>query len=225
MARYGRNRLKASRAAVLYIDNDYGADIAKVFVETLTADGGAVVYNRKFGEGQREFGGFITDLLKSKAEFLFLVGHTQEMADLLRTKGRIERGEGAKHMPVLGTDGMYDDTFLQQAGDTAEGIVLASAGFNPQSIDPAVKKFVAAFQARYKKVPNLWSASSYDAVRLIVEAIRRGGVSADAIRTNLHQIQNYPGATGPNSFDETGGIVGKSVFTFVVHQGKFEQLQ
>jgi branched-chain amino acid transport system substrate-binding protein len=224
MARYGKNELKAGRAAVLNIENAYGRDLAKTFVDTFTADGGTIVYNHQFSEGQREFGGFIADLLRSKAQFLFLVGHTQEMADLLRTKDRIEKSQGRARLPVLGTDGMYDDTFLKQAGGAAEGIVLASAGFNPQSGDPIVQKFVAAFQAKFGRAPNLWSAGAYDALRVLAEAIRNGGTKPDGIRESLFQIRNFPGATGMNTIDKTGGTEGKPVYMFVIRNGKFEQI-
>lgn len=225
MARYGKNELKASRAAVLNIENAYGRDLAKTFVDTFTADGGTIVYNHQFAEGQREFGGFLANLQKSNAQFLFLVGHTQEMADLLRTKDRIEKSEGRQRLPVLGTDGMYDDTFVKQAGPAAEGIVLASAGFNPQSGDPTVTKFVVAFQSKYGRAPNLWSAGAYDAVRVIAEAIRNGGPTPDGIRSSLFQIRDFPGATGMNTIDQTGGTTGKAVYIFAIRQGKFEQIR
>ena len=224
MAKYGRSELKASRAAVLSIDNAYGRDLAKTFIDTLTKLGGTIAYNRQFSEGQTEFGGFVTELLNSRAQFLFLVGHTQEMADFLRTKARIEKREGHTTLPVLGTDGMYDDTFLKQAGPTADGIVLASAGFNPQSPEPAVRDFVTAFQAKYGHDPNLWSAAAYDAVRVTTEAIRIGGPTPDGIRKSIFQIKNSPGATGPNTFDATGGTTGKRVYMFVIRNGKFEPI-
>ncbi len=224
MARYGKNELKASRAAVLNIENAYGRDLAKTFVDTFTRDGGTIVYSHQFAEGQREFGGFVTQLLKSNAQFLFLVGHTQEMADLLRAKARIERSLGRPRLPVLGTDGMYDDSFLEQAGEAAEGIVLASAGFNPQSSDPVVRKFVSAFQTKFAKTPNLWSAGGYDAVHVLAEAIRHGGPKPEAIRESLFTVRGFAGATGTNTIDKTGGTEGKPVYVFVIRGGKFIQL-
>ena len=222
MARYGRDQLKSNRAAILSIDNDYGRDLNKTFVESFSSSGGSIVFNRQFSEGQKEFSGLLTDLAKSNAQFLFLVGHTQEMADLLRTKERIEKKTG-RVLPVLGTDGMYDETFIKQVGPSSEGIVLASAGFNPESEEPAVKRFVTLFRAKYGKTPSLWSASSYDAILLIAEAIRRGGPAAEAIRTNLLQVR-VPGATGLNYFDSTGGISGKEVYVFIIRSGHFARV-
>jgi branched-chain amino acid transport system substrate-binding protein len=224
MAQYGRLALKAQRAAVLNIQNAYGRDLAKSFVEHFLNAGGSVVYNREFSEGQTEFGGFVTELLRSGAEFLFLVGHTQEMADFLRTKDRIEKRDRRARLPVLGTDGMYDETFLKQAGPAAEGIILASAGFNPLSDDKAVRDFVKAFRAKFGRSPNLWSAAAYDAVLVVAEAIRIGGAAPEGIRNGLLRMNVVHGATGPNSFDRTGGTTGKQIYTFRIHDGKFEPL-
>jgi branched-chain amino acid transport system substrate-binding protein len=224
MARYGRGVLHADRAAVLMIQNAYGQDLGQTFIESFTRAGGKIVYQRRFVEGEKEFGGFINDLLDSNAQFLFLVGHTQEMVDLLRTKYRKERDRRVQALPVLGTDGMYDDTFVQDAGPAAEGVVLASAGFNPQSNDPAVQRFVTAYRARYNRNPNLWAAGAYDSVLVIADAIRRGGNSPEAMRVALTQTRNLPGATGMNTIDGTNGMAGKPVYTFVVKQGSFQPL-
>ncbi|MCP4677638.1 MAG: ABC transporter substrate-binding protein [Deltaproteobacteria bacterium] len=223
MADYARDELKATKGAVLYIQNDYGQDLANTFVGRFEETGGKVVYNRFFVEGTREFGGFINQLLDSGAEHLFLAGHTQEMVDILRTKQGTERRRNVRPLPVLGTDGMYDDSFLEQAGDAADGIVLASAGFDPQANDPVVRSFVSAFQERFGREPNLWSAGGYDAVLVLAEAIRSGGPSAAGIQGGLKQIQGLSGATGINTVDETGGMSGKEVHTFVVRGGRFER--
>jgi branched-chain amino acid transport system substrate-binding protein len=224
MAQYGRVTLKAERAAVLNIQNAYGRDLAKTFVDHFVNSGGKIAYKREFAEGQREFGGFVAELLNSGSQFIFLVGHTQEMADFLRTKDRVEKRDGRKPLPVLGTDGMYDETFLKQAGSAAEGIVLASAGFNPLSDDPTVRHFVTAFQSRFGKAPNLWSAAAYDAVRVVAEAVRLGGATPEGIRDGLIRMKGVQGATGMNRFDNTGGTSGKPVYTFVIRNGRFVQL-
>jgi hypothetical protein len=59
---------------------------------------------------------------------------------------------------------------------------------------------------------------------VLAEAIRDGGPKPDGIRDSLFQIRNFPGVTGTNTIDKTGGTEGKPVYVFAIRHGKFEQI-
>jgi branched-chain amino acid transport system substrate-binding protein len=61
---------------------------------------------------------------------------------------------------------------------------------------------VDAFQAKFGMVPSKFSAHAYDAVSMIVAAIKRAG-SADRakVRDALAETKKFPGVTGDITID------------------------
>jgi branched-chain amino acid transport system substrate-binding protein len=65
--------------------------------------------------------------------------------------------------------------------------------------------FQTEFMARFSRPPSLEAAYTYDATNLVIEAIRRGGLSRQAIQKTLAQMNGYPGVTGVIQWDTGGG--------------------
>lgn len=67
-----------------------------------------------------------------------------------------------------------DGTTLPSLGDTAVGTV--SAAMYDASLDtPENRKFVAAFEAKYKRTPSLYAAAGYDAANVLDLGLRKAG--------------------------------------------------
>jgi branched-chain amino acid transport system substrate-binding protein len=219
IANYALNTLKLKKAAAIYIDNDYGEDLVKQFVQDFSKGGGAVVVQQKFKEGEKEFGPLLTTIQNAEPDLIFLAGHTKEMADFLKQKD-----QKAIKLPVLGTDGMNDEKLVEYAGKSAEGIVFAAVGFNPESQEPIIRDFVQKYRARFGRAPSAWAAAGYDTVRVVAHAVEKAGTSPDEIRRFLASLKNFPGVTGPQTFDEYRSPVGKPTFIYTIRDGAFVQL-
>ena len=90
---------------------------------------------------------------------------------------------------------------------------------------PAVRRFVAAFEARYHAVPREDAALAYDATRLLAEAARKGGTSRRDIRayvTSLDQGHSFAGVTGALRFLPDGYPVGQPFVMTRIHHGAYE---
>lgn len=67
-----------------------------------------------------------------------------------------------------------DGTTLPSLRDAAAGVV--SGGMYDAALDnPENRKFVAAFEAKYKRTPSLYAATGYDAANLLDIALRKAG--------------------------------------------------
>lgn len=80
-----------------------------------------------------------------------------------------------------------DGSTLPALKELAVGAITASS-YSPDLDNPQSKQFVAAFQSKYKRLPSLYAAQSYDAANLIDSALQKtkGNVSdKDALRTAL----------------------------------------
>lgn len=125
-------------------------------------------------------------------------------------------------VPFLGGDGLASSELWKIGGPAAEGTYVISY-FHPSDQRPEVVRFKADFQKRYGRDPDVWAAQSYDALKVLAHAIAQAGSTDPAkIADALHQVKDWPGVTGPHTFDEKGDVVGKKAVITVVKNAAFE---
>ena len=104
-------------------------------------------------------------------------------------------------IPMLSTS-TVDGTTLPALKDLALGAVTGSP-YSPDLDNPQNKKFVADFQAKYKRLPSLYAAQSYDAAMLLNSALTKTGGKTDnkeALRAAL-KAADFKSVTGPFKFN------------------------
>lgn len=104
-------------------------------------------------------------------------------------------------IPMLSTS-TVDGTTLPALKDLALGAVTGSP-YSPDLDNPQNKKFVADFQAKYKRTPSLYAAQSYDAAMLLNSALTKTGGKVDnkeALRTAL-KAADFKSVAGPFKFN------------------------
>nr|WP_246574452.1 ABC transporter substrate-binding protein [Chelatococcus asaccharovorans] len=105
-------------------------------------------------------------------------------------------------IPLYSLDALTDPLTLPALGASGLGIV-STATWNPELDNPANKRFVAAFKAKYGRVPASYAQAHYDAVMLLDGAIRqRGGdiSDTDAFRQALREAR-FDSVRGPFAFN------------------------
>jgi branched-chain amino acid transport system substrate-binding protein len=70
-----------------------------------------------------------------------------------------------------------DGTTLPSLGETALG-AIGAAMYDASLDSPENRKFVAAFEAKYKRTPSLYAAASYDAANLLDLGLHKAGGDA-----------------------------------------------
>ena len=122
-------------------------------------------------------------------------------------------------MPVFGADGMTAPEFIKMAGSAAEGTIVTYP-FDDTRNDPVTKRFLAAFAQKYGQPPDSFAAHAYDAVYMMARAIKLGGLNKAKIRDALAATRDFPGVTGPISFNEYNDDVREVIFARV-ESGRF----
>jgi branched-chain amino acid transport system substrate-binding protein len=96
--------------------------------------------------------------------------------------------------------------FRELAGNAADGIhfplLAATCGGTPTDADAA--RFTEAFLAARGHPPDDAALLTYDAARLLLEAIHRAGPNRDRVRAALAALSPWPGIAGVIHFDGTG---------------------
>jgi hypothetical protein len=88
--------------------------------------------------------------------------------------------------PVFGASSLYSDQLIALAGTAVDGLMLSS-NFVPTNPDPKVQAFVGEYNKRFGVLPNQFAAQAYDAVGIMLAALKAAGpgASRDSLRAAL----------------------------------------
>jgi branched-chain amino acid transport system substrate-binding protein len=103
---------------------------------------------------------------------------------------------------IFGGPWMGRRAFVEKAGRAAEDVVFPLLYV---AKDGAEKKFAAEFTARYKCPPDYAAAGTYDAVTLVVAAVRKAGLNRARIHDALRGLSGWKGGLGEVRWDRLGG--------------------
>ncbi len=206
---------RTRRISIIQDGNEYGTLVALAFSQRIHALGGEVVGTRYYRDGDTAFERHATGAVADGADAVFIAGYPDEGAPILSAV----RARGVRAV-MIGSDALYSTDLLYRAKDAANELYLP-AGFIVTEPLPAIQKFVGAYRKRFNEPPDQYAAQAYDAVKLLVAAIRRGGRDPSTVRASLHALRRFPGVTGEITFDRWGAP-DRSVAIVQVQAGRFE---
>lgn len=209
-------KMKKTKVAILYLNNDYGTGVKDEFARKFKALGGKVCASEAFEESATDFRSQLTKVVATEPELIFLSSHYKEGALLLKQASEL----GIK-IQIVASDACYAPEFLQLSGGAAEGCIVANLYWNPDSNDPVVKSFIDKFMQKFGQKPEVYAAAGYDCIKVVALAIKNGGTKSEGIKDALYQIKDYSGVTGKISFDEFGEV-NKAYDLFIVRSGEFK---
>jgi branched-chain amino acid transport system substrate-binding protein len=192
IATFARRRLGLRRAALL-VDSSapYSVGLADYFSRTFAALGGEIVAIQRYSGTQTDFRAQLTAIRAARPDALFLPGY-YVAAGLVARQAK----ELGLRATLLGGDGFEAPQLLEIGGEALEGTYY-STHFAVENTGAASRGFVEAFRARYGALPNGLAALTYDAVRLVADAVARAGTTERAaVRRSLSETRDFPGVTG-----------------------------
>ena len=195
MAQFARKDLEANKA-VLYIDSssDYSKSLGKIFKERFEADGGVVVMEEAFLAKDQDFKAALTKIQTANADVIFVPAYYEEVGKIV--KQARELGITAA---ILGTDGWDDTKVIEIAGkDALNNTFFCTHCFEGED---SMQNFIKAYQNEYLAEPNAFAALGYDAGKMLINAIERGGDNPEKIRENIENIADLQVGTGKITMD------------------------
>lgn len=225
-ANFATEELGAKKAAVLYdIAADYPKGLAEFFkaaFEDIHGEGSVVAFET-FTTGDKDFSAQLTNIVMSGADVLFVPQYYSEVPLIV---------QNAKEMgwnkPILGSDSWGGGDLMGLCGDACKGYYF-STHYAAAGAKGATKEFIDAYQAAYGKTPDDVAALTWDALGLMVQAIKNtGGLSGDIaadrtkVKDALAGIENFPGITGDMTFTPEGDPKKCAVVVKINDEGQFE---
>lgn len=210
------NRLDLMRAAVLIVDNDFGTSLAESFVEKYQELGGEVVMREMYPLGESDFRPLISSIRRANPDVIYAIGYFNEASSFVR-----QLREAGIETQVIGQEGYDSPTFIELAGETAEGVIITTE-LNRDSDRDVVQEFLRQYQEHAGQPADAVSATSHDAVLFVVDAIRRAGsTDAEAMVEAMTSTTDFDAVSGPiYEFTETRDAV-RPVSIQTVEGGEF----
>ena len=218
MAEYAVRRMKIRTISIVYIQNDYGQGLESIFKETFTGLGGVVSLEKPFPPNATDFVATVKELKATPTDGIYVIGYYTEIAAFLQ-----EIQKQKVTTKILSVEGVAQPMILEIASEAAEGLIYPQPPYNPDSDDPAIQKFVAAYRAKFPTKPDLDAAFSYDALKIVAKAIEGCANYPQDLRARIADT-NYKGITGDISFDAKGDV-DITPRIFQIKDGKFEPVQ
>lgn len=216
---YAVNKLKIKKVAIVDDRTAYGQGLADEFEKAAKAAGAEIV-KREFTTNQEtDFNAILTSIKGAKPDLIFYGGMDAQAAPLTKQAKKL----GIKAQ-IMGADGAQTPEFIKLAGKDSEGAIASIPGLPKEQL-PGGTEFLNKFKEKYGAEVQLYAPNCYDAVKVMIEAMKKAG-SADPAKylPELAQIQ-YSGVTGDISFDEKGDIKNGAITLYKVKNGKWETLE
>lgn len=224
MASYAFKELKKRRAAIFYINNDFGLGLANSFIKKFKSLAGEIVIALSYERGEKDFRTQITKIKDARPDSVFLVGYS-EMSDIIKQ----EKELGAK-LSFLSFSMFEDPNILKLIGDAAENVYYTFRYFDTETKEGVVDNFVNTYKKKYNSDPDIFAALSYDAICILTLALEKGNFRVEEVKNALYSIKDFPGVMGKLSFDKNGDVISpigvkkieNNQFVWVIKKFNFE---
>ena len=197
----------ARKAYTLVSDFSPGHDGEGAFQRAFKEAGGEIIGSARYPVANQDFTAFLQRAkdLNPDVLYIWVPGGPQPAAI---GKAVAERGIDLNKTKVLGQGELTFDEALKGMGDAGFGFITAfHYDHNHQSAKN--RKFVADYNAEFKRNPDMFSVGGYDGMHVIYEALKKtkGDTDGDALIAAAKGIA-WESPRGPMSIDpETRDVV------------------
>ncbi|GHH16966.1 branched chain amino acid ABC transporter substrate-binding protein [Streptomyces rubradiris] len=221
-AQYVFNTAKKKKVFVIDDKKTYGSGLASTFTQEFKKLGGQVVGTEHINPDTKDFSAVATKVKNSGAEVVYYGGEYPQAGPLSKQI----KASGAK-IPLVGGDGVKDDTYMKLAGAESTGDLTTSVGAPVEDL-PSAEQFVSDYKAAgYKEGYSAYGGYAYDSAWAIIEAVKKvveangGELPSDARKkvTEAMQSVSFDGVTGKVSFDQYGDATNKQLTVYAVKNG------
>ncbi|HHN65729.1 MAG TPA: ABC transporter substrate-binding protein [Nitrospirae bacterium] len=138
------------------------------------------------------------------------------------------------NVPLFQSHGFGNIKYVRAAGAAAEGIIFPAGRLlvaeelpdnHPQK--PVLLKYKRDYEARYKEEVSTFGGHAYDALMILVEAIKKAGTDREKVRDAIENLKGFVGTGGIFNFSpkDHNGLDIDSFEMLTVRNGKFVLLE
>jgi len=213
-AKFAYENLNARTAACIFdVGNDYTKGLSEFFRDKFIELGGKIVAFEAHATGATDFKAQLTKIIAAKPDVIYISDYYNDVA--LIAKQARELGYTG---PLVGGDG-WDSPDLVKIGGKAVENGYFTNHFSKDDPSPQVQEFVKKYEAKFGKTPDASAALAYDAMVIMLDAIKRAGsTDPEKIRAAL-AATNIQVVSGMISFDKNRNPI-KSAVIIAIKDGQ-----
>ena len=133
-------------------------------------------------------------------------------------------------VPIFQSHGFANIKYAEAAGVAAEGIIFpASRLMVAEQLEPGpqkdfLMKYKNSYESKYKEDVSTFGGHAYDAMMLLIQAIKTAGVNPQKVRAALENIKGFYGTAGEFNFSpaDHNGLGMDSFVMLTVKDGQFQ---
>ena len=212
---------QGEKAAVFYHDTDWGLNTHGFFSDGAADAGLDEVYATGYNPESTDFRPLLLAAQAADPEVIVLISYAADGA-LITAQAR----ELGIEVPIVGISSIYNQQFIELAGDAAEGVQTLSY-FTPANPDERVQQFIADFDDAYDiETPSDYAIRAYDAFTVVAAAAAQAADAGDLDRSTLRDALDDGSdfetiLYGPITFSENRRVTDAEQYPLVVEDGQF----
>ncbi|MCS7203021.1 MAG: ABC transporter substrate-binding protein [Thermodesulfovibrio sp.] len=187
------------KVGIITISTAFGDSGRKALLELAPKFGIQVVADERYGPKDTDMTAQLAKIKASGAEAV--INWSVGPGQVIVTKNWYDLKMG---IPLYQSHGWGSKRNIELAGKAAEGVIAPLGRIvvwdklpdtHPQK--PILKKYVTDYMARYKSEPGTFGGHAYDALMMVVEALKNVGPDRKKIRDYIEtKIKKWPGTGG-----------------------------
>lgn len=217
LAFYAADTLKLKRIAVIDDRTAYGQGVADIFKKTAASKGITIVDEQFTTDKAVDFMAILTAIKGKNPDGVFFGGMDAQAGPMLRQMEQL----GLNNVKYFGGDGICTQDLIKQSAGakTLENVICAEGGASLAKM-PGGVAWKARYDAKYPGQFQVYSPYVYDAVNVIVDAMKRAGSADPKVYLAKLADTNYKGITTNVQFEPNGELKNPAMTIYTYKGGK-----
>lgn len=217
LAFYAADTLKLKRVAIIDDRSAYGQGVAEIFRKTAAAKGITIVDDQFTTDKAVDFMAILTAIKGKNPDGIFFGGMDAQAGPMLRQMEQL----GLNNVKYFGGDGICTQDLIKQSAGakTLENVICAEGGASLAKM-PGGVAWKARYDAKYPGQFQVYAPYVYDAVNVIVDAMKRAGSADPKVYLAKLADTNYKGITTNVQFEPNGELKNPAITIYTYKGGK-----
>src|SRR5919202_640292 len=222
--------MRDERVRSVYILDDqetFGKGIADQLQQNAEALGIQILGREGIDGNAANYRSLMEKIAQLQPDAIYFAGITDNNAGQI-VRDKVGAGMSNEDVMFMGSEGIFEQSFLDAAGGAAVGSYLTFSGLPASELPNRGQDFVERYKERFPDSDiDALTAYGYEAANVLLDAIERaynadGEVTREGVNRELFATQNYDGVLGTWSFDENGDTTLSELSGHRVQNGEFE---
>jgi branched-chain amino acid transport system substrate-binding protein len=224
VATYMTGVLGVKTAYLVDDQSSYSTGLTDEVEAALSAGGATDVQRASVTQQDTDFSSLVTNIIAANPDVVFFPGQIASQLGTLATQLREQNYQGTYFL----ADGGFDISWVESAGDAAEGTYLSFFAPDPHFVAQA-RDYTTRYEAAYGEFGAFGGPAAL-AARIALEAVRRcsdvGDLTRACVVTEVTATNLEDSMLGiPVSFGSGNQVEGGKFFIFQVQDGNFVLVQ